>query len=57
MITGSDLTNIDFILSLQKSVINQPEERKELINKLRRKIHEELNKIKIKIKKIKEIKI
>ena len=51
MITGSDLTNIDFILSLQESITNQPKERTGLITKLRSKIHEELNKIEIKIKK------
>ena len=50
MITGSDLTNMDFLLSLQESVINQPKERKKLIINLRNKIHKELDKIKIIIK-------
>jgi len=43
--------NIDFFLSLQESIVNQPEERKKIINDLRAKIHIEMEKIKIKIKK------
>jgi len=51
MITGTDLMNIYFFLSLQESIVNQTEERKKIINDLRAKIHIEMEKIKIKIKK------
>ncbi len=49
MITGEDLSNIDFILSLQEGVINQSPERKKTIKDLRNKIHVEMKKFKIKI--------
>lgn len=51
MITGNDLSNMDFLLSLQESIIDQPEKRKKLIINLRNKIHKELSKLKIKCEK------
>ena len=51
MITANDLKNIDFFLTQQERIANQPKEHKEMIRVLRELIASELSKIKIKIAK------
>jgi hypothetical protein len=50
MITAEDLKNIDYFLSEQERIINQPKNNKKVMGIIRDKISKELSKIKIKIK-------
>jgi len=54
MITAKDLMDIEYFLGQRARIINQPEEDKLLIAKLRTKIANELDKIKINLKQEKK---